>query len=68
MMDRTDRHFRYFMRQITRRTLLYTEMITTKAIIHGDRDRLLGFDPIEHPIHCNWVEMTPKSWQTVRYS
>ncbi|MBF2079280.1 MAG: tRNA dihydrouridine(20/20a) synthase DusA [Synechococcales cyanobacterium T60_A2020_003] len=50
MMDRTDRHFRYFMRCITRHTLLYTEMVTTAAIIHGDRDKLLGFSPEEHPI------------------
>ena len=38
------------MRQVTRCTLLYTEMITTKAILHGDQERLLGFDPIEHPL------------------
>jgi tRNA-dihydrouridine synthase A len=50
MMDRTDRHFRYFMRQITRRTLLYTEMITTAAIVHGDREKLLGFSPEEKPL------------------
>ena len=50
MMDCTDRHYRYFMRYITKHTLLYTEMITARAIIHGDRDHLLGFDPIEHPI------------------
>jgi tRNA-dihydrouridine synthase A len=50
MMDRTDRHFRYFMRQITRRTLLYTEMVTAPAILHGDRDRLLGFSPEETPL------------------
>ena len=50
MMEKTDRHYRYFMRQITRRTLLYTEMITTGAVIHGDRDHLLGFDEAEHPI------------------
>ena len=50
MMDRTDRHYRYFMRQMTRRTLLYTEMVVTKAIIHGDRQRLLGYSDIEHPI------------------
>jgi len=50
MMDRTDRHFRYFLRQITRCTLLYTEMVTTAAIIHGDRDKLLGFSDIEKPI------------------
>jgi tRNA-dihydrouridine synthase A len=50
MMDRTDRHFRYFMRQITSRTLLYTEMITTKAIIYGDRHKLLDFSPEEKPL------------------
>ena len=50
MMEKTDRHYRYFMRRITRRTLLYTEMITTGAVIHGDRDHLLAFDPDEHPI------------------
>ena len=50
MMDRTDRHFRYFMRQITRRTLLYTEMVTSPAIIHGDRKHLLGFSPAEKPL------------------
>jgi tRNA-dihydrouridine synthase A len=50
MMDWTDRHDRYFLRLITRRTLLYTEMITTSAILHGDRDRLLGHDPAEHPL------------------
>jgi tRNA-dihydrouridine synthase A len=50
MMDRTDRHFRYFMRQITRRTLLYTEMVTSAAIMHGDRHRLLSFSPAEKPL------------------
>lgn len=50
MMDRTDRHFRYFMRQITRHTLLYTEMVTAQAILRGDRDHLLGFTPEEHPV------------------
>ena len=40
MMERTDRHYRYFMRQMTRRTLLYTEMITTAAILHGEREKL----------------------------
>nr|WP_040656588.1 tRNA dihydrouridine(20/20a) synthase DusA [Rubidibacter lacunae] len=50
MMDRTDRHFRYFLRQLTRRTLLYTEMVTTTAILHGDRYKLLGFSPLEHPL------------------
>ncbi|TVQ37974.1 MAG: tRNA dihydrouridine(20/20a) synthase DusA [Spirochaetaceae bacterium] len=50
MMEYTDRHCRYFLRRITRRTLLYTEMITSGAIIHGDRDRLLGFHSEEHPL------------------
>lgn len=50
MMDRTDRHYRYFMRQISRRTLLYTEMITSQAIIHGDRSKLLDFSPEEKPL------------------
>ncbi|BAZ44033.1 putative dihydrouridine synthase TIM-barrel protein nifR3 [Chondrocystis sp. NIES-4102] len=50
MMDRTDRHYRYFMRQISRNTLLYTEMITTQAIIHGDRSKLLDFSPQEKPL------------------
>ena len=50
MMDRTDRHCRYFLRLISRRALLYTEMITTGAILGGDRERLLAFDPSEHPV------------------
>ncbi|MEB3355167.1 MAG: tRNA dihydrouridine(20/20a) synthase DusA [Synechococcales bacterium] len=50
MMDRTDRHYRYFMRQITRCTLLYTEMVTTAAILHGDRPHLLGFSADEKPL------------------
>jgi tRNA-dihydrouridine synthase A len=50
MMDYTDRHFRYFLRQITRHTWLYTEMITSAAILRGDREKLLGFSPIEKPL------------------
>ncbi|CAN5136604.1 tRNA dihydrouridine(20/20a) synthase DusA [soil metagenome] len=50
MMDWTDRHCRVFHRLLSRRALLYTEMLTTGAIIHGDRDRLLGFDSSEHPV------------------
>jgi tRNA-dihydrouridine synthase A len=50
MMDRTDRHCRYFLRQISRRTLMYTEMVTSMAILHGDQQKLLGFDQSEHPI------------------
>ena len=50
MMDRTDRHFRRLLRLITRHTLLYTEMITCPAILHGDRDHLLGYDDDAHPL------------------
>ncbi len=50
MMDRTDRHYRFLMRAVTRRCLLYTEMLTTGAVLHGDRERLLGFDPRERPL------------------
>src|SRR6202790_968485 len=50
MMDWTDRHCRVFHRLMTRRARLYTEMLTTGAIIHGDRARLLGFDSSEHPV------------------
>jgi tRNA-dihydrouridine synthase A len=50
MMDWTDRHDRFFLRLITRRALLYTEMLTTGAIIHGDQKHLLGFDASEHPV------------------
>lgn len=50
MMDRTDRHDRYFLRQISPSALLYSEMITTGAILHGDTERFLRFDPAEHPV------------------
>ena len=50
MMDWTDRHCRMFHRQLTRHALLYTEMVTAQAIRHGDRQRLLGFDPAEQPV------------------
>jgi tRNA-dihydrouridine synthase A len=50
MMDWTDRHCRTFHRLLSRRALLYTEMVTTAAILHGDRARLLGFGPAEHPL------------------
>ncbi len=50
MMEWTDRHCRFFHRLLTRRALLYTEMITTAAVLRGDRARLLGFDPAEHPL------------------
>ena len=50
MMDWTDRHCRYLHRQMSRHVLLYTEMVTAPAVIHGDRARLLGFDAAEHPV------------------
>ncbi len=50
MMDWTDRHCRVFHRLLSRRARLYTEMLTTGAILHGDRARLLGFDASEHPL------------------
>ncbi len=50
MMDWTDRHCRFFHRILTRRATLYTEMVTTAALIHGPRERLLGYDRAEHPV------------------
>jgi len=50
MMEWTDRHCRFFHRLLTRRTLIYTEMITTGAVLHGDRARLLAHDPAEQPV------------------
>lgn len=50
MMDWTDRHCRYLHRLFTKHTLLYSEMVTTGAVLHGDRERLLGFDKAEHPV------------------
>jgi tRNA-dihydrouridine synthase A len=50
MMDWTDRHCRFFHRLMSRRAVLYTEMVTADAVIHGDRERLLGFSKDEHPV------------------
>ena len=50
MMDWTDRECRFFHRVISEKTMLYTEMVTAPAVIHGDRERLLGFDTTEHPV------------------
>src|SRR5687768_4445584 len=50
MMDWTDRHCRYFHRQVSQNARLYTEMVHAQAVIHGDRERLLGFDAVEHPV------------------
>jgi len=50
MMEWTDRHCRFFHRLLTRHALIYTEMVTTGAVLRGDRERLIGFDPAEHPV------------------
>ena len=50
MMDWTDRHCRVLHRTLSSRALLYTEMLTTGAVLHGDRERLLAYDPVEHPV------------------
>ncbi|MBV9981862.1 tRNA dihydrouridine(20/20a) synthase DusA [Bradyrhizobium sp.] len=64
MMDWTDRHCRVFHRQITRHALLYTEMLTSGAVIHGDRDRLLGFDAAEHPVALQLGGSDPRDLAT----
>jgi tRNA-dihydrouridine synthase A len=64
MMDWTDRHCRVFHRQITQHALLYTEMLTTGAVIHGDRDRLLGFDAGEHPVALQLGGSDPRDLAT----
>ena len=50
MLDWSDRHYRRFAREISRHTWLYTEMVTTGALIYGDRERFLRYDPVEHPL------------------
>src|SRR5260370_42406696 len=50
MMEWTDRHCRYLHRLLTQRARLYTEMVTAEAVIRGDRARLIGFHPFEHPV------------------
>jgi len=50
MMERTDRFCRYFLRLLSRHTLLYTEMVTSAALVRGQRARLLAYDPAEHPV------------------
>jgi tRNA-dihydrouridine synthase A len=63
-MDWTDRHCRFFHRLMTRRARLYTEMLTTGAIIHGDRARLLGFDASEHPVALQLGGSNPEDLAT----
>src|SRR6201996_8990644 len=64
MMDWTDRHCRVFHRLLSRRARLYTEMLTTGAVIHGDRARLLGFDDIEHPVALQLGGSDPRDLAT----
>ena len=64
MMDWTDRHCRVFHRLLSRRARLYTEMLTTGAIIHGDRKRLLGFDASEHPLALQLGGSDPRDLAT----
>ncbi|WP_291869279.1 tRNA dihydrouridine(20/20a) synthase DusA, partial [Bradyrhizobium sp.] len=64
MMDWTDRHCRVFHRLMTRRARLYTEMLTTGAVIHGDRARLLGFDASEHPVALQLGGSEPRDLAT----
>lgn len=60
MVDRTDRHFRYFARIITKKALLYTEMVTAQAIINGNRSKLLNFNPFEKPLSLQIAGSTPE--------
>ena len=61
MMDWTDRHYRYFIRLISKCALLYTEMVTSGAVIHGDREKLLGYSQQEHPIALQLGGSDPKA-------
>ena len=60
MMEWTDRHCRHFLRLISKRTFLYTEMVTAEAVLHGDRERVLGFDAAEHPLALQLGGSDPK--------
>jgi tRNA-dihydrouridine synthase A len=60
MMEWTDRHCRYFLRLISHHVLLYTEMVTTGALIHGNRERFLAYDSSEHPLALQLGGSNPK--------
>ena len=64
MMDWTDRHCRSLHRQLTRHTLLYTEMVVADAVVHGARQRLIGFDPAEHPVALQLGGSDPRDLAT----
>ena len=61
MLDWTDRHCRYFLRLLSRNTLLYTEMVTTGAIIHGKGD-YLAYSEEEHPVALATISRSPNNW------
>ena len=67
MMDVTDRHFRFMMRMLTKRTRLYTEMVVDGTIIHAisKRPRFLDFDPVEHPVAIQLGGNNPESLAAV---
>ena len=60
MMEWTDRHCRYFLRLLSRRTFLYTEMVTAEAVLYGNRERVLGFNEAEHPLGLQLGGSDPK--------
>jgi tRNA-dihydrouridine synthase A len=60
MMDRTDRHCRYFHRLLSKHALLFSEMVTADAVLHGDRDQLLAFNPEEHPVVLQLAGSDPR--------
>ncbi len=64
MMDWTDRHCRFFHRQLSQRVRLYTEMVVADAIIHGPTERLLAFDPVEHPVALQLGGSDPEKLRT----
>ncbi|APC96952.1 tRNA dihydrouridine(20/20a) synthase DusA [Francisella frigiditurris] len=64
MLDWTDRHYRYMMRLITKKTMLYTEMVTLNAILHGNKDILLKYSDIEHPVTLQLGGCVPKDFVT----
>lgn len=68
MLDWTDRHCRFFHRLLSQKALLYSEMVTTGAILHGDRDRLLGFNPVEKPLVLQIGDPTLWTWPLQRES
>ena len=66
MMEWTDRHCRFFHRLLTRRALIYTEMITTGAVLRGDRARLLAYDAAEHPVALQLGGSDPQALAAMR--